>query len=105
LAAAQPPVRRRLTITGCHLLARQFRQRVEAHHAKAVGLIGRSRACPLDLNVLLPVPPSILELGPAHPEALAWLHAHWGAERLRQVHQLARPRPGRRLPAGQRVIG
>jgi len=68
-------------------------------------LIGRSRACPLDLNVLLPVPPSILELGPAHPEALAWLHAHWGAERLRQVHQLARPRPGRRLPAGDRVIG
>jgi hypothetical protein len=104
LAAAQPPVQRRLTITGCHLLARQFRQRVEAHHAKAVTLIERSRACPFDLNVLLPVPAGILELGPTHPEALAWLRAHWGTERLRQVQQ-AQPRPGRRLPAGHRVIG
>jgi hypothetical protein len=105
LAAAQPPAERRLTITGCHLLARQFRQRIEAHHAKAVSLIGRSRACPFDLHVLLPVPASILELGPTHAEALAWLHEHWGIERLRQVHQLAQPRPGRRLPAGHRVIG
>jgi hypothetical protein len=105
LAAAQPPAQRRLTITGCHLLARQFCQRVEAHHAKAVSLIERSRAVPLDLNVLLPVPASILELGPTHPEALAWLREHWGTERLRQVHQQAKPRPGRRLPAGHGVIG
>ena len=104
LAAAQPPAQRRLTITECHLLARQFRQRGEAHHAKAVSLIGCSRACPLDLHVLLPVPVSILELGPTHPEALAWLRAHWGTERLRQVQQ-AQPRPGRRLPVGHHAIG
>lgn len=45
-AAAQPPAQRILSMAGCHILARQFRQRVEPHHAKAVGLIGRSRACP-----------------------------------------------------------
>lgn len=55
--------------------------------------------------MLLPVPASILELGPTHPDALAWLREHWGTERLRRVHQQAKPRPGRRLPAGHRVIG
>src|SRR5208337_3809668 len=40
LAAAQPPAQRRLTIAGCRLLARQFRERVEAHHAKAVARVG-----------------------------------------------------------------
>jgi hypothetical protein len=106
LAAAQPVAQRRLTIAGCHLLARQFRQRVEAHHAKAVSLIGRSRACPLDLHALLPVPASILELGPTHPEALAWLAAHWGTtDQLRQVSVRPKARPGRRLPAGHAVIG
>ncbi len=104
LAAAQPPAQRRLTIAGCRLLARQFRERVAAHHAKAVGRVGHSRACPLDLHALLPVPATLLERGPNDPASRAWLAAHWGTDGLRHVEE--RPgRPGRRLPAGHAVIG
>ena len=106
LAAAQPPARRQLTIAGCHILARQFRERVEAHQAKAVALVGRSRACPFDLQGLLPVPASILLLGPTHPHALTWLSENWGVtDSPRQVTERQRPTTGRRLPAEYRVIG
>jgi hypothetical protein len=104
LAAAQPPERRCLTIAGCRILARQFRQRVAAHHAQAVGRIGASRACPFDLHALLPVPDTILALGPNDPASLAWLAEHWGTERLRQVCRLPEARPGRRLPAAHDVV-
>jgi hypothetical protein len=110
LAASQPAERRRLTIRGCRILARQFRERVEMRQAKALALVGRSRACPFDLQMLLPVPAGILALGPTHPAALAWLSEHWGvSDRLRQVveRQVAPPqRPTeQRLPKGHAVIG
>ncbi len=104
LAAAQPADRRNLTIAGCRILARQFRERVEIHHARAVAQVGQSRACPLDLHALLPVPPNVLALGPIDPTALAWLAAHWGTtDRLRQVTE--RPLARRPLPAGHSTIG
>lgn len=106
LAVSQPAGTRSLGIAGCHILARQFRDRVEARQAKAAALVGRSRACPFDLHVLLPVPAAILLLGPAHPAALAWLSAQWGiADRLRQVVERPKPATGRRLPTGHAVIG
>lgn len=105
LAAAQPPERRQLTIAGCRILARQYRQRVEAHHAQAIGLIGASRACPFDLHALLPVPDAILMLGPTDPASLAWLAEHWGTERLRQVCLLPKAGPGRHLPAAHASVG
>lgn len=106
LAAAQPPDQRHLTIIGCHLLARQFRERVATHQAKAVSRVGRSRACPFDLQTLLPVPAAILQSGPTHPKALAWLSAHWGVtDRLRKVTRREGVTAGRRLPAGHAVIG
>ena len=105
-AVSQPPERRGLSVAGCRILARQFRDRAEAHHAKAVALVGVSRACPPDLHALLPVPDPILALGPTHPDALAWLRTQWGVtDGLRQARLLARPKPGGRLPAGQKVIG
>ncbi len=106
LAVAQPAAVRRLPVAGCRILARQFRARVEAHHATALSRIGVSRPCPFDLHALLPVPPDILSLGPADPAAQAWLVEHWGTtDRLRQVQTRAKPGPGRRLPAGHAVIG
>jgi hypothetical protein len=105
-AAAQPAATRNLTIAGCRILARQFRERVELRHAKAVAQIGTSRACPFDLHALLPVPERILHLGPAHPEALTWLAAHWGVtDQPRQVAVRDKPATGRRLPAGHAVVG
>jgi hypothetical protein len=106
LAVSQPAARRSLSIAGCRILARQFRERVEVHQAKAVARVGQSRACPFDLQTLLPVPAAILQLGPSHPAARAWLTVHWGiTDRLRQV--VARPKPGtgRRLPKGHAAIG
>jgi hypothetical protein len=48
----------------------------------------------------------VLLVGPAHPDALAWLGTHWGVtDRLRQVSVLAKPTTGRRLPSGRSVIG
>ena len=104
LAASQPPHRRTLTVEGCRILARQFRQRVEAHQARAAAPAGSSRACPFDLHTLLPVPATVLRLGPTHPHAVAWLREHWGTtDRLRQVVLRPRPSAGRRLPAGHVV--
>ena len=106
LAASQPPARRNLTIAGCRILARQFRERVERRQGRAAALVGQSQGCPFDLHALLPVPDAILDRGPTHPEALAWLAAHWGVtDRLRQVTLLKHPKPGRRLPKGHAVIG
>jgi len=106
LAAAQPPAQRRLSIEGCRVLARQFRDRVEARQARAAALVGRSRACPFDLHTLLPVPDAILQLGPNHPQASAWLLENWGtADTLRHVAWRPDARPGRRLSRDHAVIG
>jgi hypothetical protein len=105
-AVAQPPETRHLSVAGCRILARQFRERVEIRQAKACARVGHSLACPLDLHALLPVPDPILALGPTDPAAFAWLSAHWGVSAgLRQVVLRARATAGRRLPAGDAVIG
>jgi hypothetical protein len=106
LAVSQPAGRRNLSIEGCRILAQQFREKVEARQARAMALVGNSQACPFDLQTLLPVPDTVLALGPTHPAALDWLAAHWGTtERLRQVSVRDKPGPGRRLPHGHAVIG
>ena len=71
-----------LTVEGCRILARQFREMVEVRQARAAAmLIGQSLGlAPFDLHALLPVPDAeILQLGP-YPSSrpLAWLSAHWG---------------------------
>ena len=106
LAASQPSATRSLTIEGCRILARQFRDRVEDRAARAAARVGRSRACPFDLHALLPVPAPVLELGLSHPQAQAWLTQHWGlTDSPRQVAERPHPTTGRRLPGGYRVIG
>jgi hypothetical protein len=105
-AATAPAAQRRLSIAGCHLLARQFRALVEAHQARAAARVGIGRDCPFDLHALLPVPNVILSLSATHPDALAWLAAHWGVtDRLRQVILRPAANAGRRLPRGHTVIG
>jgi hypothetical protein len=104
-AVSQPAGQRTLTVHGCRILARQFRERVEARQQRAAALTGRSQACPFDLQTLLPVPRSILQLGPTHPDALAWLAEHWGVtDRLRQIAVRPKPTTGRRLPRTYSVI-
>ena len=80
------PASRSLSLAGARVLAGQLREAVEHRHAVAVARVGRSRACPFDLQALVPVPADILHLGPDHPDALAWLWQHWGTtEPLRHV--------------------
>lgn len=106
LAVSQPPHRRNLTVEGCRILARQWRHRVEARQVRAAALIGTSRACPLNLHTLLPMPAALLQLGPNDPAALTWLRKNWGTtDRLRQVVERPKPSMGRRLPAGHSVVG
>jgi hypothetical protein len=101
---SQPAASRNLSVAGCRILARQFRERVEARQARAAALVGCSRACPFDLHTLLPVPAEILQRGPVDPEALAWLSTHWGTtDHPRQVTE--RPVTVRRLPKDHAAIG
>jgi len=105
-AVSQPASQRTLSVDGCRILARQFRETVEVRQARAAALVGHSVCCPFDLHALLPVPESILQLGPDHPDALAWLAAHWGiTDRLRQVAAREKPTTGRRLPRDHAVVG
>jgi hypothetical protein len=105
-AVAQPGRQRTLAVEGCRILARQFRERVEMRQARASEMVGHSFLCAFDLHALLPVPGPILQLGPTHPDALAWLAAHWGiTDRLRQVVVRERATTGRRRPRGHAVIG
>jgi hypothetical protein len=106
LAVSQPAARRNLTVDGCRILARQFRDKVAVHQAQAAALVGHSLACPFDLHRLLPVPDAVLALGSTHPASLAWLAAQWGtSDRLRQVTVRENATTGRRRPRGHTVIG
>lgn len=105
-AVSQPGGRRSLSVAGCRILARQFRDRIEAREARARGLIGVSRACPFDLQVLVPIPAKILSKGHDHPAALSWMARHWGITDLpRRVVVRPDAGPGRRQKAGHGVIG
>jgi hypothetical protein len=96
LVAPPPPLARRLSLEGARILAGQLRQAAEARQRLVAARAGASRACPLDLHRLLPVPARLLRLGPDHAEARAWLWSHWGTlQALRQVVALPVPRPGR----------
>ena len=106
------PARRTLSVAGARVLAGQLREAIERRQALAVAQIGRSTACSLDLHALVPVPETILRLGPDDPAALAWLCANWGTtEPLRHVDPASgrhsapgrHPDPGGRTPvAAQR---
>ncbi len=85
------------------VLARQLREAVAMHQDCVAEAVGQSRLCPFDLHALLPVPASILRLGPDASESIAWLRSHWGVVRaLRHVRLLADP-PDRRLRRSARL--
>ena len=95
LVAPPPPLTRSLSLEGARILTGQLRTAAEERLRLVAERSGESRACPLDLHRLLPVPEAVLRLGPEHPEAWAWLWAHWGTtEALRHVVELPAPKRG-----------
>ena len=106
LAVSQPAGRRSLSVGAAAFWRGSFATRSRRIRRSAAALVGDSLACPFDLHRLLPLPDAILQLGPTHPDALAWLAAQWGiSDRLRQVVVRDNATAGRRLPRGQTVIG
>ena len=99
LAAPPPPQRRRLSLVGARALAGQLRDAAEQRQGAALARVGRNRACALDLHTLVPVPDDVLQLGLDHPEALAWLWAHWGTTAALR-HVAAEPVLPRRAAPG-----
>ena len=98
------PAHRALSLAAARVLAGQLREAVEHRHAVAVARVGHSRACPLDLHALVPVPAAVLLLGRDHPDALAWLWQHWGTTQgLRHVALDTAPTraPAPKLAAGE----
>ena len=105
-AVSQPASRRNLTVEGCRILARQFREKIEMRQARAAALVGQSFLCPFDLHALLPVPAGNPASGTHPPDGAVLAGAHWGIiDRLRQVSLRDKATTGRRLPAGHAVIG
>jgi hypothetical protein len=97
LVAPPPPQQRSLSLEGARILAGQLREAAEARQHLVAERAAGSRACPVDLHRLLPVPERLLRLGPDHPASLAWLWENWGTtQALRQVVEL--PVPGRGQP-------
>lgn len=106
LTMSQPPAIRGVSVEYCRDQARQFVSRVQAREARAAALAVHGRGCPFDLQILLPIPSDVLELGMRHPTAIAWLRQHWGTEhRLLQVATSVEARPGRRISSEKRYLG
>lgn len=87
---------RQVGAVAARALAGRLRPAVELRHAALSAWVGRNRACPFDLNALVPVPPHILCLGPDDPASLAWLQAHWGVIRPLQSTREIPARAGER---------
>ncbi len=98
LAASQPGAIRSLTIDGCRILARQFRERVEDRAARAGARVGRSQACPFDLHTLLPVPAGTGSMTSGEKRSISNPRQPWAAT---QCH---RQRMNRDIPGLTTVI-
>jgi hypothetical protein len=97
---------RAISLAGAKLLARRLRDAVAANHQRALARMSTDRRCPFDLHRLLPVPASILALGPEEGVSRDWLRAHWGVARpLRHVEALPTSLDGRRKRMGQLRVG
>jgi hypothetical protein len=100
------PPPRSLSLAGARIVADQLCAAVARRQALAAAQIGHSRACPFDLQALIPVPDAVLRRGPDDPAALDWLWTHWGTtQTLRHVAADATEAAVLRtlVPAGQAV--
>lgn len=103
---APPDGARAISLAGAKLLARRLRDATAANHAAALARMATDRSCPFDLHRLLPVPATLLALGPEEPASRDWLRAHWGVARpLRHVATLPATLDRRLRRMGQLRVG
>jgi hypothetical protein len=94
-----------ISLSGAKILARRLRDAAAANHAHALARMGTDRHCPFDLHRLVPLPPTMLSLGPEDPQARRWLWSHWGTTRaLRQVRRLPGLADGRSTRRGRMAV-
>jgi hypothetical protein len=104
--AAPPDGVRAVSLAGAKILARRLREAVALNHGRALARMATDRSCPFDLHRLLPVPPSILALGPEEKASRDWLRGHWGVARpLRHVEALPGTLDRRQRRMGQFRVG
>lgn len=85
-----PDGSRGMTPAAARVLARLLRAAEEAHAERLAHAAEASTACPFDLYALIPLPPSLLGLGPEAAASRAWMRLHWGVVRpLRRVRLVA----------------
>ena len=83
---------RRISLQGAKIVARETTEAFRDEHEEACAWVGRSKAVPLDLHQLVPVPWEVLRLGPDAPASLSWLWRHWATTwPLRRVERLPCP--------------
>jgi hypothetical protein len=83
---------RTISLQGAKIVAREVKEAFRDEHEEASAWVGRSKAVPLDLHQLVPVPWDILKLGPDAPASMRWLWRHWGTTwPLRKVERLPCP--------------
>jgi hypothetical protein len=86
-----------LRLAAARGLAYQLREAVVVHQHRVAEAAVCSRACPFDLYAPVPLPPSILYLGPGAAVSIAWLRSHWGAIRALRHGRLRADSPDPRL--------
>ncbi|WP_424138872.1 hypothetical protein [Roseomonas chloroacetimidivorans] len=97
---------RAISLSGAKILARRLRDAAAANHQAALARMATDRSCPFDLHRLLPVPASILALGPEEGASRDWLRRHWSVTRpLRHVQVLPSDLDGRKKRMGQMRVG
>jgi hypothetical protein len=100
-----PDGSRGLSPAAARILARELREATFQHQAKVRSQTGFSKAHPLDLYALIPVPAEILERGPDDSKSIAWLRANWGTlQALRQVRIVSSKPATKRQKHAQLVL-
>lgn len=83
---------RTISLQGAKIVARETKEAFRDEHEEACAWVGRSKAVPLDLHQLVPVPWEVLRLGPDAPASQRWLWRNWGTTwPLRKVERLPCP--------------
>lgn len=101
---ARPPAQRGISVTGARILAGQLSEQIERLDMAAFEGTA-DLTCPLDLNVLVPLPAQLLRLGPDDPAVIAWQWTHWGTTwMLRGVEEVPVGRAGILVPGDQAAV-